>query len=128
MSYTINQPPGESYFIVTLHEDYTMDDFGPATAEAMTVLDNATRPLTYILDTSRAHFSFEAVAESASRASRVDNPPFKHPNINGIVFVTGDDHMMTLAVQGLDSEVFGYIKCMVCASVDEAITYAKQLQ
>jgi len=89
------------------------------------LLDTQSEPVFLILDMTNSPVTrtLDSVAVGANMATR-QLPLFKHRNVREVVFVT-TNRMMSLVAEGLDSEIYGYVKARAVGTVDEALAYAR---
>jgi hypothetical protein len=93
-------------------------------ASDMAFLAKLTEPVFFVIDLTNSplEHSLNDVAIASNIAARQLNM-FQHPNIRKAIFVT-TNKMLRLAVEGLDSEVYGFVKVKVVETVDDALSYA----
>lgn len=119
--------PGEPIVIATLHENYDLaTDSGPSSQAGIDLLNTLTDPVFWILDMRYLKFDLAALVQGAAVLARNPSSIYRHPMIREVIMVSENaPAAVKLAAEGLNSEIYGYVKACVMDSVDEAIAYAR---
>ncbi|MBN1430949.1 MAG: hypothetical protein JXB07_21450 [Anaerolineae bacterium] len=122
---TIDTLPGEPIISVALLAGF---DFGDNLVDGIKtsfeLLDSLDSPVFWILDIRSTKLGFEELLSSVNIAARGERPLWHHPMIRQLIIVS-DAHIVQLAAKGLSNSVFGNLAVTVCATVEEAIDYAR---
>lgn len=133
MNYYVELLPNEPILIFCAYKEYSLANDQPqAGAEVQQFLDQASELLYHILDITEASLSLDDVILAANFGARGENtqspsqnvPVWKHPNLQELIFVT-NKRLVSLAVRGLDSLVFGNIQAKVFYTQQEALDYCR---
>lgn len=125
MSFTIEVFPDEPILLCTFHQDFDM--IGSLTLlsdQCNEALDAASEPLYMISDTLAYTFSVTALIAGANAATKGIKPPFFHPNVRKVVWVT-DSRLLELGARGMNSPAFGNIDIEVFHTLEEALEYCR---
>ena len=123
MTFSIQQFADAPAILLTLSSEYDLQrDFPKSYAAVRPLLDNASGPLTYILDMTDATFDLEMLIQGANKTSRESGGTFHHPNIREVVFVATQE-ALHYAVKGLQTAAFGNVRAKSFATLDEALDY-----
>jgi len=128
VSYTIEMVENDTAMLVSLGEDFDFATEGEAHfAKIISMLDQQAKPVFYIVDLRKVHFSFEETLAVVSRVARGEDPLLRHKNIKEIINVMGDAFSRRIS-EGLDSEPFGNLKVKIVDTLDEALKYIRSKQ
>ena len=120
MSYTIEKVIGEPVILCRIDADYDPHEEAVRVIEEMTSLvAQQTESVFMIFDLRQPSFDLQNILEEANRMRSVVD---SRSNLRGIMVITSDEGIK-LAMQGLNSEVFGYIHIPVFEDIDEALDY-----
>ncbi|MBN1203257.1 MAG: hypothetical protein JXJ20_15520 [Anaerolineae bacterium] len=125
MSYTVEKIAGESVILVKLNADFDVKEAKEAFEASFKLLAEQTEPVYVIWDSSQSpDADLQAIMEGAnvSRASRTGAPL---PNELGSIVITNNP-AVKMAMQGLNSEVYGHLVIPVFEEIDEALAYVHQ--
>lgn len=124
MSYKLEVHPGESIIWETWNADFDPEADTPAiTREQLKMLNAARGPMVVITDTRAVTLTFDDILYLASNA--VPEELNHHPRLSRIILVTTSE-IVAKSAEGLDNEVFGYVKLDIVASREEALACARQ--
>lgn len=125
-NYTIQKLPGEPILIGATHPEWTPEVDIPIWADdAYHVLDSQTEPVFYIADVLAGQpWTLDELIRTANAVARGEKPVFHHPNVREVLMVT-HQALVSLAVKGLQADVFGHVKTRVFGSLDDALAYAR---
>jgi len=125
MALTVEMLPGESILILTMSKDFDYAAEGASGMnEILSILDQQTQPIIYIIDMLEVKFSLEDVISAATLPAR-QTALFHHHNVLEGVIVT-QSRLIELATRGMNSPVFGAVKFRVFPTREEALNYARQ--
>lgn len=95
----------------------------PAAARSFALLEAQPEPVFYIVDLLDAEIKFSGMMAYAN--SQSFQMASRHPKVRQLIVLTKDPALQ-LAVQGLNSEAFGYVEAPVFETMDEAIVYIRE--
>jgi hypothetical protein len=125
MGYRIEKLRGEPIIIETWDANYDPAEEGPkASQEIIRMMDTINEPTVVIVDMRAMALTFNDILLMAQAASS-RSAPAHHPLQRRRIIIT-DSSIVSLAAQGLDSELFGRIKVDIATSMDEALEIARQ--
>lgn len=125
MGYKIEVRPDDLLVIETWDENYNPQVDGPRAAqEIIQIMDTFTKPVAVIVDMRAANLTFDDILLLASMASS-KNAPARHLMQRRRIIVT-DSSVVSLAAEGLDSEVFGHIAVDIATSMEQAFEMAQE--
>jgi predicted NBD/HSP70 family sugar kinase len=117
--------PDEPVLLFEIYKEYTLVENWPqGDAETRQFLDQASQPLYHIIDTTQASFSLDDIILGANKWARGQEPLWKHPNLQELIFVT-TNATVRLAAKGLNSLTFGNIQAKVFETQEEALDYCR---
>lgn len=120
-AFILERLPNDPVLLLTLHADYSaVRDLPKSNPAVFDKLETASEPVFYVIDTRQVSFTIEDLIQAASTTSRGNQSTFNHPNVRGVIIITSDD-AVKMAIRGLDSEAFGYVKVSVASTLDEAL-------
>ncbi|NLX11677.1 MAG: hypothetical protein GXY36_18685 [Chloroflexi bacterium] len=123
MTFSLQQLADAPAILLTLSSEYDLQrDFPKSHAAVKPLLDNASGPLTYILDLTDATIDLEMLIQGANKTSREAGSTFHHPNIREVLLVS-NNAALHYAAQGLQSAAFGNVKAKAFSTLDEALDY-----
>jgi hypothetical protein len=125
MSYEVRLLPDEPVIFMTWYDDFSLKKDLEAASEAVReLLDSAPGPLYLITDTSAVHLPLEDLIAGANYAVQSNEPIVKHANIRQVI-VIAQSKAVELTVKGMKAASFGNVTITVCATVNEALAYAR---
>lgn len=125
MGYKIEVLPGEPIVIETWDANYDPPTDAPKAAqEIIQVMEHLNKSVVVIVDMRAASLTFNDILLMAQTASG-KSAPARHPLQHRRIIVTNDS-IVSIAAQGLDSEVFGRITVDIATSMDQALEMARQ--
>ena len=117
MSYSVEQLPGEPIIIATMHDDFSMDEYGRYVEDVTALVDSLMEPMYVITVVNKNGFSFQELLEGTNISMRGSNLSLhNHPLVAGMIVVT-DNKLLKLALKGMNSETFGNIQIDTYAGV-----------
>jgi hypothetical protein len=125
MPYSIEELPNESVILLTFQPGFSAEELADSAAELTKMLDAQSEPVYFILDMTSISLSLDDVIAGANMATRGSKPPFHHPNVRGVVFVSGNN-LIKLAAQGLKTATFGNTAVQVFETLDKALAYTSK--
>lgn len=125
MSYTIDKLPDRPVVLQTFQSGLSPEELVASVAELTTILDAQSEPVYCILDMTQVSLGLDDVIAGANMAARGSKPPFRHPNVREVVFVSSSG-LVKLGARGLTSATFGNIAVRVFDTVHEALAYTSQ--
>lgn len=99
-------------------------DLEKANVEILDLLDNSTKPVYHLVDMRNSDISFEDVQLGANAAGRGPNPIFRHSKVKQVMFVT-QNPMLKLAVEGMQSDIYGNVTVLQFDTMDEALAHIR---
>jgi hypothetical protein len=125
MGYKITKLPGEPILVETWDANFDVAKDGRrASQEIIEKMEELNQMVVVIVDMRAAKLSFDDILMMAQSASGKDAPA-RHPLQRRRIIVT-DSSIVSLAAQGLDSEVFGHIAVDIATSMEEALDKARE--
>jgi hypothetical protein len=125
MSFSIELFSDDPILLCTFHRDLNLGSELFALADqSNAALDAAPEPVYFISDTLAYTFSVPDLAAAANAATKGAKPPFFHPNVRKVIWVT-DSKVMGLAARGFNSPTFGNVEIEVFPTLEEALAYCR---
>ncbi|MBN1562705.1 MAG: hypothetical protein JXA10_02625 [Anaerolineae bacterium] len=125
MSYAIKLLPDEPLVMVTLYEDFSLKGEFEALSQAVRdVLDAAPMPHYLIMDVVAPSLTFEDFITAANYVVQGDDPIIKHAHIRQVILVAQSKNL-ELIVKAMRAASFGSITIKLCATMAEALAYAR---
>ena len=122
MSYTVEKMAGEPVILVQLHADFDAHTEAQQAFEASgKLLAEQTEPVFTVWDVRQSVSDLQGIMEGAN----ISRTNATHPNERGSIVIT-DDPVVKLAMQGMNSEVYGNVVVPVFEDIDEALAYVHQ--
>ena len=122
MSYTVEKMAGIPVILVQLHADFNAHTEAQEAFEASgRLLSEQTEPMFTIWDARQSASDLQGIMEGAN----VSRTNVTHPNERGSIVITGDP-LVRLAMEGMNSEVYGNVVIPVFEDLDEALAYVHQ--
>lgn len=124
-NYELRPLPGEPIVVGTLFDGFSyQNDMVPYLDELAVLLDSAPAPFIYINDLRGFSPTLTDLIEGSNVVSRGTGALMHHPNFKLLVLVT-KNAMIRLAVRGMNSPVFGFVRAEVFETLDEAFDFAR---
>jgi hypothetical protein len=122
VSYTVKKIEGEPVILIQFHTDFDAHTEAQKAFEASAqLLSEQTEPVFTIWDVRKSVSDLQSIMEGAN----VSRTNATHPNERGSIVVT-DNEIVKLAMQGLNSEVYGNVVIPVFEDIDGALAYVRQ--
>ncbi len=122
MSYTVKKMEGEPAILVQFHADFDAHTEAQKAFEAGAILlAEQTEPVFMIWDVRQSVSDLQSIMEGAN----VSRTNVAHPNERGSIVIT-DNPAVKLAMQGMNSEIYGNVVIPVFEEIDEALAYVHQ--
>ena len=124
MSYTFVRQPDSPIIVFTEHPNGgdPMQDVPAAIAEAARLLDQQPSPVFLVFDLREVSIGLHDIMSAASMGARGQNAVLHHPMIRENVYVTTDPKMK-MAIQGLATATFGFVRLSRFDTLEEALEY-----
>jgi hypothetical protein len=122
MSYMVTKMAGEPVILIQFHSDFDAHvEAQPAFEASAKLLAEQTEPVFAIWDVRQSTTDLQGIMEGAN-ISRVNATP---ANERGSIVITNDP-VVKLAMEGMNSEVYGHVVIPVFESIDEALVYVHE--
>lgn len=128
MSFSVFVMPDLPVVVFKAHVDYDpRTEMGPAHEAVLALLGELEGKFYHLVDMTEkeAGLDFSAIQEGASQSARGPNPVFHHPKVKHVVFVTRNP-MLKLAVEGMQSEVYGNLVIQSFETLAEAEAFIRR--
>ena len=124
-NFSIEKLAGEPIIVITHHADFSFErDLAESNTAAFELIDNATEPLAYIIDTREVSYSIEDFARAAAVSIHGKTSTFNHANVK-LTVVISDVPLVELAARGVNTDPFGNLKVPVVRTYEEALDMAR---
>ena len=122
MSYTVTKMAGEPVVIIKFNADFDAHVETQQAFEASAkLLAEQSEPVFVIWDVLESSTDFQGIMEGANM-SRINATPV---NERGSIVVTSDP-VVKMAMEGMNSEIYGYVVVPVFETFDEALAYVHE--
>ncbi len=122
--YTIEKFLDEPIIYWWTSESCGVDEYPIIFDEIAAILDKADQPLVLINSALNISMTIDEVISTANLAARGVGSVFHHPNFREFIFITRNQ-LLQLAVEGLNSKLFGNVPTKVFETEEEAFAYAR---
>lgn len=125
MSYEISVDYELGMVVFRMYDGFSVAEYGEvATKEVLDALDDAPKPVFYVLDLTSFLPSLDDIIVGTSKGTGGENPTYFHANTRGVIFIS-DNAIITTAVAGLDTDAFGHVVAQVFPTMDDAVAYIR---
>jgi hypothetical protein len=125
MSFTLEIFPDEPILYSSFHHDFDFASEMPElAAQCNAALDASPEPLYLISNALEYQFSVSDLITGANMATRGEKPPFFHPNVRKVIWVT-NSKLLELGAKGINSPTFGNLEIEVFHTLEEALAYCR---
>jgi hypothetical protein len=122
MSFTVKKMESESAILIQFHADFDAHTEAQKAFEAgAKLLSEQTEPVFMIWDVRQSVSDLQSIMEGAN----VSRTNASHPNERGSIVIT-DNPAVKVAMQGMNSEIYGNVVIPVFEEIDEALAYVRQ--
>lgn len=97
-------------------------DWPDGQAAVRQILDDSPRPLFVVNDILRLRLSVEQLIMAANHGGRGENPLWRHPNAQGVYFIT-TSKAVELAAAGMNSAAFGNLDIQVFHTLEDVLAH-----
>lgn len=123
--YIIEKRADAPIVIAHLAQDYSVaEHMSSSDAQVRAILASADAPLFYIINLLQVKLAFDDVLTAVSRGARGEKPLWHHPMVRQAICVT-QSRFIKMAVNGLNSPIFGRLNAKVFETLDEAFAYCQ---